>query len=210
MSVMPPLNTRSSNKTSNPRLRPAGQGLPSFETTLLKYVGSPLSSICLTQKAAQKMFVREGERLLYLAQDIDDWLLDQRVLVKRSPGMEDCSRHWSMEMLVEHNITVGKGIRNTLRKLLATSIPKSDTNVVNAKPLGGQGPEIRKDLQRFLIRFNNEFDGAVFRKGNFTLHPWFGKMNAVQWLRLAALNNLVHRVHGERIYEGMLHTNICE
>ena len=203
-------NTLPSKNTSKPSLRPPGTGLPSFEATLLKFVGTPLSSLCLNQKLAEKMFLREGERLLYLAQDIDDWLLDQRVLVKRSPGMEDCSRHWSMEMLVEHNITVGTGIRNTLRKLLASSIPKSDNKVISAKPLGGHGPQIRTALQDFLTQFMNEFEGTIFRREHHTVHPWFGKMNGVQWFRLAALNNLVHRVHAERIYEGMLHTNLCE
>lgn len=177
---------------------------------ILKHLGVPLASITLTREGARKMFMREGERLLYIAQDIDDYLLTQRVQVKRTRGMVEASCHWSMDMLIEHAITVGSGIRSTLRKLRSSSIPKPDGRIVQSKPLGNWGPPIRKNLQDFLTQFAREFDQVSFRKENSTTHPWFGRMNALQWYRLAALNKLVHRLHAERIYERLPHTNICE
>jgi hypothetical protein len=166
--------------------------------------------MCLGRTKAEKIFVREGERLLYVTQDIDDWLFDQRVSVKRVPGMHAWSSQWTLEQVVEHTITVGLGIQNTLRTLCLGSSPQCDARVVDQTPLGGQGPGIRKHLQNFLTRFEREFEGMSFQLEASTMHPWFGKLNAAQWYRLAALSNLLHRVHAERIFEQLPHTNLCD
>jgi len=196
------------NALSN--LKSPGVGLRGFESIVLKYLGVPIGSIGLGRAAAEKMFLREGERLLYLAQDVDEWILEQRVHVRRVPGMEECSCHWSMEQLVEHNITTGVGIARTLQRLLKSSIPECDVNVVNANPVGGRRAEIRTALQDFLHRFSSEFSGVHFLRTRHAMHPSFGKLNAEQWFRLAAVNNLVHRVHGERIFERLLHTDLTQ
>lgn len=200
-------NADTATEESLSNLKPTEVGLPGLETIVFRYIGVPLGSVVLGRAAAEKMFLQEGERLLYATQDVDKWLLDQRVHVRRVPGMEEGSVQWSMEQLVEHTITTGQGIANTLRRLLEAPIAHGDANVVHCVPVGGGREEIRKNLQDFLTRFSDEFSGVTLPRTGHARHPWFGNLNAGQWFRLAAINNLVHRVHGERILDRLPHTD---
>lgn len=192
---------------SLPNLKPSGPGLPGLESIVFRFIGVPLGSVVLGRASAEKMFLQEGERLLYATQDVDKWLLDQRVHVRRVPGMVEASCQWSMEQLVEHTITTGEAIANTLRGLLEGPVSHDDENVVHGNPAGGGREEIRKNLRDFLTRFSDEFAGVPFPRTRLARHPWFGNLNAGQWFRLAAINNLVHRVHGERILDRLPHTD---
>ena len=197
------MNTSLSESTvTSPRLQPAGAGLPAVEARFFRH-GLPLLSRAISRDAARKMFLREGNRILYLAQDLADWELEERVLVKRPFGIEDSSRYWSMEMLMEHLIMTGVATHKIIRQLSIGVRPQQRPTISQGKPQGGRGPRVRDEFARFLNKFAESSDDLTLPPRPTLAHPWTGEMNALQWFKFAALHNWMHRVHAERLYAGV-------
>lgn len=186
-----------------PRLQPAGAGLPAVEARFFRH-GLPLLSRTLTREAARKIFLREGHRILYYAQDLADWELQEQVLVKRPFGVEDNSRYWSMEMLLEHLIVTGVATHKIMRQLCFGVRPHHRPTIQDGKPKGGRGPRLRDEFSHFLTKFVESADDLTFTPRPTLPHPWTGEMNASQWFKFAALHHWMHRVHAERIFSGIL------
>lgn len=184
-------------------LLPAGAGLPPVEARFFRH-GLPLLTRTISREAARKMFLREGHRILYLAQDLEDWGLKERVLVKRPFGVEDNSRSWSMEMLLEHLMLTGVTINKILRQLAVGVRPHRAPRVVEGKPQGNRSSRIRDEFSRFLDKFVEAADQLQFPPRPTLSHQWTGEMNASQWFKYAALHNWMHRVHAERIVAAVL------
>jgi hypothetical protein len=165
--------------------------------------GLPLLAKAISRDAACKMFLREGHRILYLAQDLQDWDLDESVLVKRPFGVEDNSCFWSMAMLMEHLIMTGVAIRKTIGLLSTGTRPQHLPRIADGKPSGGRGSRIRGEFDRFLNKFVESSDALTFRSRPTLPHPWTCEMGALQWFKFAALHQWMHRVQAERIMEGM-------
>lgn len=189
--------------TTPPALEAAGAGLPPVEARFFRH-GLPVLSRALTRDCARKIFLQEGQRILYLAQDLADWELEEPVLVKRPFGVEDSSRYWSMEMLLEHLIVSGMAMHKIMRQLSAGARPPQGPRVADGKPQGGRGPHIRDEFRRFLQKFADSCDELIFPPRPTVAHPWTSEMNACQWFKFSALHHWMHRVHAERIAAGIL------
>lgn len=185
-----------------PSLQAPGTGLPPVEARFFRH-GLPLLAKTINRAAARKMFLREGHRILYLAQDLSDWELKERVLVKRPFGVEDNSRHWSMEMLMEHLMMSGVSANKILRQLSIGVRPLQRPTVESCKPKGERIPRIRAEFRRFLDKFVESADSLKFPPRPTLAHPWTAEMSAPQWFKFAALHHWMHRVHAERIVEGI-------
>ena len=192
--------TKSSGE--HPRTHPIGTGLPPVEARFFRH-GLSLLAKAISRSAARTMLLREGHRILYLAQDLSDWELKERVSVKRPFGVEDNSRHWSMEMLIEHLIMTGVSTNKTLRQLAIGVRPHHRPTIASTKPKGGRGPRIREEFRRFLEKFVESADALNFPPRPTLPHPWTGEMSAPQWFKFTALHHWMHRVHAERIVEGI-------
>lgn len=185
-------------------LQAPGAGLPPLEAWLLRRIAAPLVSRFLSRINARRLLIREGERILYLLEDCNDYRLDESVLVKRPWGIEDSSRAWSLAETAEHVIIVGEGIRNLLVQLASGHRPSGQFNVAKVKPQGGLGTDARHQLRRYIDRFNRDLDGLRFPKHPTYPHPWFGDLTARQWYQYAALHHYMHRIQAERIEFGLL------
>ncbi|NIP95157.1 MAG: hypothetical protein GWO24_17605 [Akkermansiaceae bacterium] len=197
------MNTSLTEPTiAQPRLQAPGTGLPSVEARFFKH-GLPLLSKTISRAAARRIFLREGNRILYLAQDLEDWELEERVLVKRPFGVEDSSRHWSMALLMEHLMVSGVLVHKILRQLSMGVRPHWRPSIAAGKPKGERGPRIRQDFDRFLEKFVEATDALEFSPKPTLSHPWTAEMNASQWFKFSALHHWMHRIHAERIVEGI-------
>lgn len=187
---------------AQPRLQAPGTGLPPVEAQFFRH-GLPLLSKTISRAAARKIFLREGNRILFLAQDLQDWDLEERVLVKRPFGVEDSSRNWSMSLLMEHLIMSGVQVHKILRQLSQGVRPHQRPSIAAGKPKGERGPRIRQEFSRFLEKFAEATDSLTFSPRPTLSHPLTGEMNASQWFKFAALHHWMHRIHAERIVEGI-------
>ena len=186
-----------------PSLAKPGSGLPGFETWVLRHLGFPLLARSLGQEAARKLFVREGHRIHYLAQDLTDYELAEPVLVKRLMGAEDNSRYWSMEMLMEHLILMGVSVQDSVRQLSKGVRPMKPFRSSDLQPKGGRGPRIRDEFSRFLDRFAKVYENRNLPSRPTHRHAWFGELGAAHWLKFAAIQTNLARTHAERIAQGL-------
>lgn len=166
--------------------------------------GLPILTKTISRDSARKMFLREGHRILYLAQDLKDWELEERVLVKRPFGVEDNSRYWSLEMLMEHLIMTGVAVHKSIRQLASGRRPSHPPRIAEGKPSGGRGPRIREEFDRFMNKFVQSSDALTFPARPTLAHPWTSEMGPLQWFKFTALHHWIHRVHAERIVLGIL------
>ena len=119
-------------------------------------------------------------------------------------GIEDSSRYWSMEMLMEHLMLTGVAAHRNIRMMASGTRPTKVPSIADGKPTGGRVDRIREEFNRFLNKFVEASDVLEFPPRPTVAHPWTGEMNALQWFKFAALHNWIHRVHAERIAADVL------
>jgi hypothetical protein len=182
-------------------LAPPGAGLPMFQAFALRHVIFPAYCLTTSWDKALAAFQAEGQKVLALAESLTEDQLQRRVLVKASMGMEDSSRYWSVAMVMEHLIEVGSRIAVGIVELTNGAKVSVKADIADVKPVGGKGSEIVEDFRQFLddyARMVAEETGNQRSKSRHP-HPWFGELNAHQWMCLGAVHQSIHRKQTEQI-----------
>ena len=134
-----------------PTLQPPGAGLPWIERMVARYIVFPRTCRRMTWGSAAEAFQTEGAKILAIWDGLPPDRLTQRVLIKRFPGIEDSSRHWSLAMTVEHLNIVGPALMGVIASLRAGKTPAGAARVADVKPKGELEPAtIRSDFVRVL------------------------------------------------------------
>jgi hypothetical protein len=197
-----------SNPTLNkePSLQAPGAGLPFFEQMFARFYLFPKFCRTTSWDAAQKMFDREGQRILELVTPLQDDQLQKRVLVDRIPGMEDSSRFWSASMTLEHLMIVGDAIATGIIEVSHNKPPSTRADIAAVKPHGKLHSRLAlESFKEFLHRFAEKMNHEVADKNSKMRfrHPWFGDLNAHQWHCLAAIHQNTHRKQVQAILKGL-------
>ena len=177
-----------------PQLAPPGAGLPWFEALVVRWFGRRMLRSRLDWESAQSAITRVSSRLASEAMAMDDAPLARRVLIKRLRGLEDSSRYWSPEMVLEHLVITGEMFTDYV-VALSNGRPVDDKRgIAEIKPRGGLG---RAVVARFVavheaIPTRLAAEAGALRDGPTHLHPWFGKLTALDWLSLTAVHLGLH------------------
>jgi hypothetical protein len=178
---------------SAPQLAPPGAGLPWFESLMTRFFGRRMLSR-YDWDGAQAAIARVSARLAREAMAMDDTTLARRVLIKRLRGLEDSSRFWSPEMVLEHLVITGEMFTDFIVTLSDGRPVEDKRGIADIKPRGELG---RAVVARFVevheampARLAEE--AGPLRDGPTHLHPWFGKLNAAEWLSLTAVHLRLH------------------
>lgn len=192
-----------------PKLAAPGAGLPWWQLLLLRYFVFPRYSKKMTWESSQAFFEREGQKILRIARTLKPEDLIKRVLVKPMVGIEDSSRYWSVAMVMEHLTIVGDQIADGVVQISKGRRPEKKADVAAVKP-GGDIPADKavERYQGFMGLFlKKTSDPAINRSSSEKfLHPWFGPLDARQWMALSAVHQQIHRKQAEAIQAGLLAT----
>jgi hypothetical protein len=177
-----------------PQLAPPGAGLPWFEALMVRWFGLRMLRSRLDWESAQAAITRVSSRLAREAMNMDDATRARRVLIKRLRGLEDSSRYWSPEMVLEHLVITGSRFMDFV-VALSNGRPVTDPRgIADIKPRGELGRavvarfvEVHEAIPTRLAR-----EAGRLRDGPTHLHPWFGKLTAVDWLSLTAVHLRLH------------------
>src|SRR5688572_28967817 len=108
---------RSSQPSSEPKLQPPGAGLPLYQRIVLKLWYGPVVSKRISLPACRQHY--EG-----LTQNLNDDICECRpqhlalpVLVRPIPGLEDSSRYWFLNGVLELLMTGSKGMEVVILSL---------------------------------------------------------------------------------------------
>jgi len=154
--------------------------------------------------SAQAAIARVSSRLAKEAIALDDATLAHRVLIQRLRGLEDSSRYWSPEMVLEHLVITGEMFTDYVVALSHGRPIADKRGIADIKPHGGQG---RAVVRRF-VAVHEAIPGRLAaeagprRTGPSHAHPWFGNLTATEWLGLTALHLQLHESQWRAIRAG--------
>lgn len=174
------------------RLAPPGSGLPTPErlvaSTLLQ--GMRL----LPKNRLNRWLQHETAGTIALAASQPEPLTSRRVLIPRLAGLEDDSRYWSINMVLQHLVIVTSGIRQLAAALTdgQTSLPP--VRIADVKPEASAGPEQQARLRQTVNDYTALIDTLGKRRpAGRHPHPWFGQLDLSGWHALSAMHATAHR-----------------
>lgn len=182
------------------RAKPGG-GLPKLEHLSLKYILVPLGKRVFSWESALNMFNSEVKRIEKMVKDVEEERRQERVLIDRVFGIEDHSRDYSINMVVEHLNSVGYGIMGVIHTLSKEERVEKEIKIENVKPQGS----VEDELNRFLAFsrvYHSFIEKLPKKKSKMTKpHPWFVELNNVEWSIFMAIHTMVHRRQIEAIID---------
>jgi len=182
-----------------PDLAPPGAGLPALERWISSAFLQTLRAL-LSKDALSRWLRRETEMALALAAKLPDSLASAPVLLPRVTGLEDSSRCWSANMVLQHLVIVATGIRQLAEALAGDSLFGRELRIAEVKPEPGAGAE-QHGLLRAAV---DDYLRLIATLGDLRTplrhaHPWFGELDLRGWHALAAMHTLAHRRQLQRI-----------
>lgn len=182
-----------------PDLAPPGAGLPALERWISSAFLQTLRAL-LSKDALSRWLRRETEMALALAAKLPDSLASAPVLLPRVTGLEDSSRCWSANMVLQHLVIVATGIRQLAEALAGDNLFGRELRIAEVKPEPGAGAE-QHGLLRAAV---DDYLRLIATLGDLRTplrhaHPWFGELDLRGWHALAAMHTLAHRRQLQRI-----------
>ena len=118
----------------------------------------------------------------------------ERVLVPRMRGLEDSSRYWSLWMTLDHLRIVNDAIAGTMEQLCQGNVPPDQLSTADVKPDPQVSEVIETDFEQSCDEFLKRITSMGELKNTVRYHhPWFGPLDAFQWLALASMHMSIHR-----------------
>jgi hypothetical protein len=190
---------------ATPPLEKPGAGLPFFESLFVRFWVGPIQSRRAGKEQNLKLFRFLGARVLKEAKLVPPEKRDVKVLVPRMKGVEDSSRNWCANEVLEHLMITGRPMRALIETLAAGGASDYVVDIANFKPKGAYaGRDAAPDFAAFV-----EETAAALEKlpiadaGPPHRHPWLGSINALQWTWLLAGHSGLHLRQLQAIRAGL-------
>jgi len=184
-------------------LERAGAGISASKRLMAKHLMFPLLNHLVSWDNAWKIYEKEGRKVLSLAAALDKESLFKRVLVSRLFGLEDNSRYYSVAMVIEHLLIVGKALTERIPPLSQGEVLKEDVKIEDVKPYTQIDETVIEAFKIFLDTYREEMESRIgdIEIDNTSPHPWFGEFNPKEWSILGMVHQIVHRRQVEAIIE---------
>lgn len=178
-----------------PKLDKPGAGLPFYEWAVANYILVPIRLHTTSVEKALAEFESETAQMNAIASKLTTAQLGEQRLIPRLAGLEDSSRYWSVAMALEHLVIVNSRAILLVKALSKGTSPPGKGSTADVKPGEVDASTI---VSKFLA--NSQKYLEVISTLNLEAHPqvtfdhpWFGKMNAKQWVLFAAPHMGIHR-----------------
>jgi len=187
----------SSNAIEEPKLDKPGAGLPFIEWAVAKYIIFPRLFKNTTVDQAIERYEKVTKQIIAVTDPLDVATLSERRLIPRLQGLEDSSRYWSVAMTLQHLIIVSHSMRKVVTTLSQGKPIDRKASIADLKPAVDLDAEtIREKFQKSSQALAKDLRACDFQtpisKTQKFDHPWFGPLNAEQWLKFAAPHQKIH------------------
>lgn len=186
---------------SAPKLGRPGAGLPFPESWIVRLFGRGMLRRRYSRATAVDEIERTAQRLLDKTAALSPDQLTAPKLIDRLRGLEDSSRFWSPSMVLEHLCITGQGTTRLI--LLLSNGERSERTVSTAavKPTGKDPAIVREEFQALHGGLRRQLTEAAGNQWNGATHahPWFGPLNAGDWLCMMAMHMHLHEQQLDRI-----------
>lgn len=157
-----------------------------------------------TRQRSNARFQKERDAIHALLRSCDAESGGRRVLIERSRGMEDSSRHWSVWMTLDHLRIVNREMARVIHDLTQGRLPEGKASTASVKPSPEATAAVAAEYEEACDALLATVAAASDLKTAMRhAHPWFGPLNAAGWHALAGGHMGIHRVQIERILDGL-------
>ena len=180
-----------------PILAPPGAGLPLTQRFFIRVWVGPVVSKITSPTQSRKTYESLTNKLIEIVSKIPLESRKIKVLVDPILGLEDSSRYWSINGVLEHILIVSKSIESIIFSLSSGKVPDGMADVAKAKPkqidtaiisdFCNYAPDLMKRIDDKLC-----LPGLNFRSPEKFRHPWFGLLSARQWYWLLSSHQGIH------------------
>jgi hypothetical protein len=196
------------NHEKQPKLQPPGAGLPFVQRVLLRFWLGPVVSRRTPSDVVRQNYENLTRKIIEKIKNIPPEKRLVKVLVDPMPGLEDSSRYWSLNEVMEHLLIVSRGIESTILSLSSGTLPNGKADTAKMKPgkadqdllseYSSYGPALMKSIDERLSQPGMNFDSKL----KFA-HPWFGGFTARQWYWLLSTHQAIHYRQTKAIIQGL-------
>jgi hypothetical protein len=193
-----------SHDSNEPQLAKPGAGLPLFQRLYLRYYLGPFVAKKTSIQKSKLMYEGFIKKIINCAKSIPEAKRSTRVLVMPIAGLEDSSRYWSVNMLLEHLDVVSLNFRKIILALSHNQDPGVLVDVSKVKPKTNDSAilaNFKMNAPHLFADILKEVKDLNSKKTHY--HPWFGEINLQQWLWLLATHNAIHWKQLKAIRDGL-------
>jgi hypothetical protein len=178
-----------------PQLQAPGAGFPGWQRVAGRYFYLPLWCLYSSWERTPDVLEAQAGRLIQDAAGLGDGLMRRRVLIPPLVGLEDSSRHDSYAMVLEHLTIVGHAVAAIVADLTHGRRHAVALRTAEVKARGlAEPPGVVAAYTEMLAAFRHAaLDATADRRSPLRHeHPFFGPLDAYQWLCFATLHQVVH------------------
>jgi hypothetical protein len=177
----------------------AGAGLPEFERLFIKLVLVPIVRITMNWTISRLLIKREIKIIKKLLSSISTQKLQQKMSISRTFAIEDNSRQFSVNEVLEHLVIAGTLVKDVIETLSKEKEVEFDIKIENVKPKENKENQL-EDFLRFYQDYDNFIINLPKKQSKMTKeHPWFVKFNNFDWNNFMFMHTFIHRRQIEAI-----------
>lgn len=170
-----------------------GEGLPRSEFLVIRLALVPMVRIFFTWNIAFWLFKRETKLIATLAKSIPQSQLQQMMEIDKPFAIEDHSRQFSLNMVIEHLTITGRGVMAVIGSL-SREIPfERPITIEGVKPFENKADAL-SDFTAFVEEYAAFFTALEKKHSRMTKpHPWFSSFNNFDWNAFMYMHTFIHR-----------------
>jgi len=175
------------------RFGKAGAGLPEIERLFIRIFLVPIVRITMNWTISRLLVKREVKIINNLLQNISKEKLQQKMSIERTFAIEDNSRQFSVNEVLEHLVIAGNLVKDVIGSLSQEKEVNFDIKIENVKP-----KENKENQLEIFLEFYQEYDKFIkdLSKNQSKMtkaHPWFVKFNNSDWNTFMFMHTFIHR-----------------
>jgi len=171
----------------------AGAGLPEVERSFIRTILVPAVRVLFTWNIARILIKREVNIINKLVTNIPQDKLQQKMAIDRTFAIEDNSRQFSVNEVLEHLIIAGGVVKDVIDTLSKEQDVKFDIKIEDVKPKDNRTNQLKE-----FLKFYNSYDEFIKQlpkkqSKKTKAHPWFVRFNNFDWNIFMFMHTFIHR-----------------
>lgn len=171
----------------------AGDGLPSIEKGVIRYLLIPIIRLLMTWNLALFLLKRERKIIEKLVSNLPHEMKGKRVKINRVFAIEEHSSDFSVNMVCEHLYIAGTAVMGVIDTLSKEQEFKRDIKIEAVKPKGEDDNAI-ENFKSFMDKYEAYIRSHKKNQSKMTkAHPWFINFNNCDWSCFMFMHTFIHR-----------------
>lgn len=190
------------------KLQKAGAGLPNFERLFIKRILVPTVRTIFTWNIALFMLKREVNIIHTLVKNRSTQEMKEQIIIDRTFAIEDDSRRFSINMVLEHLVIAGTLVKEVIESLSQEIAVENEITIESVKPRKNSD----EALENFIYFYEDYIQSIkkLPKKKSMTTkkHPWFINFNNFDWSVFMYMHTFIHRRQIEEIISNLGKHNV--